>query len=137
MFQLDPSLPFASAVNPSLADQQRLGLAAQYNQVIQGYPSDLLAGSTVNGVNYNTFTFTQQKILAFYAQEANQQAPNVVVYPPEVFQQIADNPGPSDMWNYSYNQWGVVTGVGAAFATLNTVEVSTARPVTVIVPAST
>ena len=49
------------------------------------------------------------------------------------------NPGPTpegttNAWNGSYEYWGVVPGIGAGFKTIYTVEVGTARAVTVILP---
>ncbi len=133
-FQLDPKLPFAAKINPVLSYQQRQTVVTIYNGALSGYSSDLLAGTVVVGIPYNQFTFTQQQILGWYAEIANQQAPNSPPYPADLDETLKANAGPSEFWNYSYEQLGLVQGVPAAYSTLYTVEVGTGRGVTVIIP---
>ena len=133
-FQLDPSLPFAAKINPMLEYQQGRTIQQIYSPALSGFPSDQLAGTTVVGIPYNQFTFTQQQILGWYAQQANAQAPNSVSYPPDLADVLKANAGPSEFWNYSYEQLGLVPDVAPAFKTLDTAEVGTGRAVRVIQP---
>ena len=134
MFQFPHSQPFAAFVNPIIASSQRQSLAANYGGVLASYPSDQLAGTITPGTNipYNKTTECQSLILEWYEKQTMAGAQQGAL--PDNMQQILEeNAGPVDeVWNYSYEQWGVVPGVPPAFKTLSTVEVGTARPVTVI-----
>ena len=73
IFQLDKSLPFAADVNPIIASSQRTSFASQYNEILQGYPSDQLAGKMTPGcatLHYNKTSETQSLILAWYEKQS-------------------------------------------------------------------
>ena len=136
MFQLPSGLGISGKVNPQLADQQRLPFASQYNQAVDAYQSDTMRGTMVNGVPYNSFTFTQQKMLGAYAELANQQAPGNVIYPDWVWENISQNPGPNEIWNLSYNGWGFDVTVAPSNLLLfvNAVDRATGKQVAVVMP---
>lgn len=108
-FQYDASLPFAAKVNPDLMSQQRISFAAQYNQIRQEYPSDQLAGTITPGTSipYNALTFAQQIIAAYYFELENAAAPGNPGLPPDFEQILTANPGPTAVWNLSYDGWGM------------------------------
>jgi len=117
-YQLDPSLPFASKVNPQILSAQRISFAAQYNQVREGYPGDLLAGTICPGTTlpYSSLTTVQQDIAAYYFELENAAAPGNPGLPPNFEEILKANPGPTvgrdAVWNLSYNGWGMDPTVG-------------------------
>lgn len=135
LFQFDKSLPFASFVNSIIASVQRLPLRSTYSGILQSYPSDQLAGQMTPGTSipYNKTTECQSLILEWYEKQTMAGATQGAL-PDDLQEVLEKNAGPAAVWNYSYEQWGVVSGVSPAFKTLTTVEVGTAREVTVIVP---
>ncbi len=135
-FQLDPKLPFASFVNPKIGFTQKQSIAYQYNQIVQSYPGDPLAGQLTGTttIPWNQTTETQGLIFEYYVERANSAAPESIPYPDDLQQILETNAGPTELWNYSYEQWGVVPGVPGIVKTLNTVEVGTGRAVDVIIP---
>lgn len=109
MFQFPPTLPFAAKVNPQIMSDQRISFGAQYNQVRQSYPSDQLAGTICPGTTlpYNDLTNCQQDIAAYYFELENAEAPGNPGLPPDFQLILTANAGPSEVWNLSYNGWGM------------------------------
>ena len=73
-FQLDTSLPFAAKINPVLAYQQRQTVVTIYTMAhCLGYLQRLARRNHHRrNTLANQFTFTQQQILGWYAEVANQ-----------------------------------------------------------------
>lgn len=118
MYQLDPSLPTASKVNPEIANEQARdnfvgpASAALYSitQAASAYPGDPNAGGVdaASGLSWNEMTQTQKLqyiywgtgMPVFGSQPLTTQLAN----------QLKANAGPVAPWNYSYQQAGVVPG---------------------------
>lgn len=136
MFQLNTSLPFAAFVNPKIGSTQREQISFQYLQQVQAFAGDPAVGGMAgtSTIPWNKTTEVQGLIVEFYATQGERNPQQNTGYP-EDFQAILEaNAGPDALWNFSYEQWGLVPGVPAEFKTLNTAEVGTGRAVTVIVP---
>jgi hypothetical protein len=135
MFQLDPKLPFAAFVNPKIAFTQSQGIPYQYNQIVASFPGDPLVGQKIptTELEWNKTTETQGLIFEYYQALANSN-PSAQPWPADFEKTLNDNAGPAELWNYSYEQWGVVPGVTGSVKTLYTAVVGTGQAVTVIVP---
>jgi hypothetical protein len=140
-FPVDAAHPFARSVNPIIASSQRLSAAANYNEILDGYPSDQLAGKMTPGCSnlpYNKTTECQSLILQYYEtiSEAGAQQGQL---PANIEQILNDNAGPlaladgTNSWNGSYEYWGVVKGVPAGMPIVQGLQVGTATVVSVFV----
>ena len=136
LFQFPDDLPFAAFVNPKIGDTQRLGLAFQYNQILQSYSGDPNAGMITPGTTlaWNKLTLSQGLEWEWYYVEAAKLNPlnPLGALPKDLEAILTANAGPVDRWNGSYEYWGVVPGVPGSVATMSGVEVGTAKVTTII-----
>lgn len=139
LFQLPSTVPYADKINPIIASAQRLPWEEHYLEDVTAFPSDQSVGVKITNTDllWEDATTTQQEInnaiaTAVSRGEAKQTGGTF----PDNMQEIMDaNAGPRGViWNESYRYLGLVPGSAAQFKTLDTVVVSTAQRVTVILP---
>lgn len=130
IFQLDPSVPGAAEINPLIAvTQNSFNFLQQNNQpdltnqaakAIQATrssydPSDAASPAgkinKASGLVGDAMTQVQQMIYGYGTVPSD--FVNVVL-PDSIVSAIKANPGPSDMWNLSPAQLGLVTVAGVA-----------------------
>lgn len=103
-FSIDPSKPYATYVNNSIAllNSPFMTPAALRNQAVEAYSGDPLVGQIVppGGTSkWDDLTQVQMAIYNYYQIKG--------LKLDGVDTEMQANPGPSELWNYSYTQFGL------------------------------
>lgn len=138
-FQLPVSSPYAEFVNDKIDFTQRESIAYTYGQQVQSYGGDPLAGQLCPGcktLRWNQTTEVQSLIVEVAAEKLNEQQAGGQSgqYPAGFEAMLKANAGPNELWNYSYEQDGLVPGIPGELKIIDTAEIGTGRAVRVILP---
>lgn len=103
-FRIDSSKPYATYVNNSieLLNSPFMTPAALRNQAVSAYYGDPLVGQVVppgGSMKWDNLTQVQMAIYNYYAIMG--------LKLDGVDAEMQQNPGPSELWNYSYTQFGL------------------------------
>ena len=114
LFQLDSSLPFASRVNAEIAPAQRMSFAAHYREAVVAFAGDPQDGTMLanTSIEANSATQVQRYISQFYSESG-------MVQPDDIQKILEQNMGPSDPWNYSWADFGLIPGKPSKIQVVN------------------
>jgi hypothetical protein len=110
-FQLDPSLPFAAALNPGFLQAQEPGNpASNFAKIFEeqrlAYASDQFTNTFINGTDIAWNSSTEVQGLLSERWAIGEVVPGMTLE-----QWLLANPGPDAPWNWSYTDWGLVGGM--------------------------